>query len=245
MPDGPEPMTATRRPVRNGGGSGLIQPPSPAFSRIACSICLIVTASSLMSSTQAASHGAGQMRPVNSGKLFVASAIVLASRQRPRDRGSSQSGIRLPSGQPEWQNGMPQSIQRAPCSFSSGSASGSWYSSKSWTRSGIGRLGPLTRWILRKPPISPIARQHLLRGLLLDLLLLGRRGAVSARVALGTGRRHRGVLVLPGLARRHRLLVAVARRVRRGLAGLDRTGAVEVAALADHGRLAGLCRPAL
>ena len=33
---------------------------------------LIVTGGSLMPSTHAASQGAGQMRPVNSGKLFVA-----------------------------------------------------------------------------------------------------------------------------------------------------------------------------
>src|SRR3954465_15963634 len=216
MPEGPDPITAPRRAVGNGGGSGLIQPSSHALSDIACSICLIVTASSLMSSTQAASHGAGQMRPVNSGKLLVASAIRLASRQRPRKTASFQSGIRLPSGQPEWQNGMPQSMQRAPCAFRSGSASGSWYSMKSRTRSGTGRFGPLTRGILRKPPISPIARQDLLRGLLLDLLLLARRGAVAPRDLARTRRGDRRVLVLSGLAGRHRLLMAVARRVRRG-----------------------------
>ncbi len=36
------------------------------------STCLIVTGGSLMPSTQAASQGAGQSRPVNSGKLLVA-----------------------------------------------------------------------------------------------------------------------------------------------------------------------------
>src|SRR4051795_2552064 len=240
MPDGPEPITATLRPVRNGGGSGLIQPSSHALSEIACSICLIVTASSLMSSTQAASHGAGQMRPVNSGKLLVASAIRLASRQRPRNTASFQSGIRLPSGQPEWQNGMPQSMQRAPCAFRSGSASGSWYSMKSCTRSATGRFGPLTRWILRKPPISPIARQDLLGGLLLDLLLLGRARAAPTRSLARTRRGDRGVLVLAGLAGLDGLLVAVPRRVRRGLPGLDRARAVVVASLADHSGLAGL-----
>src|SRR3954463_2477512 len=245
MPDGPDPTTATVRPVRNGGGSGVIQPSSQALSEIACSICLIVTASSLMSSTQAASHGAGQMRPVNSGKLFVASAIVLASRQRPRKTASFQSGIRLPSGQPEWQNGMPQSMQRAPCAFRSGSASGSWYSMKSCTRCSTGRFGPLTRWISRKPPISPIARQDLLGGLLLDLLLLGRCGAASPGVAPGASRRDGGVLVLPGLAGRDRLRVPVPRRVRRALAGLDGARAVVVAALADHRGLARLHGPAL
>src|SRR3954471_3435270 len=140
---------------------------------------------------------------------------------------------------------MPQSMQRAPCAFRSGSASGSWYSMKSCTRCSTGRFGPLTRWILRKPPISPIARQHLLRGLLLDLLLLAGGGPVAPRRLARTRRGDRRVLVLPGLTGRDRLLMAVARRVRRGLAGLDRAGAVEVAALADYGRLARLDRIAL
>src|SRR5947208_2692298 len=96
---------------------------------------------------------------------------------------------------------MPQSMQRAPWAFSSGSASGSWYSMKSCTRTSTGRFGPLTRWILRKPPISPIARQDLLRGLLLDLLLLAPARASTTRAFTGAGRRHCGVLVLPGLAR--------------------------------------------
>src|SRR3954471_13361519 len=218
MPDGPEPITATLRQVRNGGGSGWIQPPSQALSEIACSICLIVTASSLMSSTQAASHGAGQIRPVNSGKLLVASAIVLASRQRPRKTASFQSGIRLPSGQPEWQNGMPQSMQRAPWSFSSGSASGSWYSSKSRTRWGIGRFGPFTLWIFMKPPTSPIARQHLLGGLFFNLRFLARGTTVAAR-SVGAAGGDRGVLVLPRLARARRLLVAVPGPVRSALPG--------------------------
>src|SRR3954469_8931057 len=129
--------------------------------------------------------------------------------------------IRFPSGQPEWQNGMPQSMQRAPCSFSSGSASGSWYSMKSCTRCSTGRFGPLTRWILRKPPISPIARQHLLRGLLLDLLLLARSGAVAARALARTSRGDGRVLVLTGLADAGRLLMSVAHRVGRRLPGLD------------------------
>ena len=52
---------------------------------IAFSICLMVTASpSRISSTQAASHGAGHRRPVNSGKLLVACSCAIASRQRSR-----------------------------------------------------------------------------------------------------------------------------------------------------------------
>src|SRR3954447_6553093 len=234
MPEGPEPITATLRPVRNGGGSGLIQPSSHALSEIACSICLIVTASSLMSSTHAASQGAGQIRPVNSGKLLVASAIRLASRQRPRNTAWFQSGIMLPSGQPEWQNGMPQSMQRAPWSFSSGSASGSWYSSKSWTRCATGRFGPFTRWIFMKPPISPIARQHLLGGLGLGLLLGAVARAARASGAADLARSYGGVLVLTRLSGLRCLLVAVGRRVRSALAGAHRARAVAVAALADH-----------
>src|SRR5436305_9147862 len=90
--------------------------------------------------------------------------------------------------------------------------------------------------------MSPFARQDLLRGLLLDLLLLAGAVPVTPRRLARARRGHRGVLVLAGLAGRHRLLMAVARGVRRGLAGLDRPGAVEVAALADHRGLAGLRR---
>ena len=43
------------------------------------SISLIVTAGSLMPKTQAPSHGAGQTRPVNSGKLFVLESLLYAS----------------------------------------------------------------------------------------------------------------------------------------------------------------------
>ena len=82
------------------------------------SIDLIITGSSLIASTHAASHGAGQIRPVNSGKLLVACRRSIASRHSPRRTRSFHSGIRLPSGQPWWQNGIPQSMQRRPCSRS-------------------------------------------------------------------------------------------------------------------------------
>ena len=49
----------------------MIQPCSKAWSMMVRSITLIVTGGSLIPSTHAASHGAGQMRPVNSGKLLV------------------------------------------------------------------------------------------------------------------------------------------------------------------------------
>ena len=62
-------------------GSSLLR---NARSTIVFSISLIVTGGSLMPSTQAASHGAGQMRPVNSGKLLVECRTRMASFQRPR-----------------------------------------------------------------------------------------------------------------------------------------------------------------
>src|SRR4051812_26703357 len=175
-----------------------------------------------MSSTQAASHGAGQMRPVNSGKLLVASAMRLASRQRPRNTASFQSGIRFPRGQPEWQNGMPQSMQRAPCSWMASPACGSWYSKKSFKRSGIGRLRGSTRWITRKPPSLPMAREHLLGTLGLGAGLLP---PVAARLAGGLAGplgRDRRVLVLARLAGARGAVVGVARHVLPGLARLDR-----------------------
>ena len=61
-----------RLPVRCAGGRGAIQPSSNARSMIAFSIPLMVTGSLLMPSTHAPSHGAGHSRPVNSGKLLVA-----------------------------------------------------------------------------------------------------------------------------------------------------------------------------
>ena len=82
---------------------------------MARSIALIDTGFALIPSTHAASQGAGQIRPVNSGKLLVACSARTASRQRSRYTRSFQSGITLFSGQPVWQNGTPQSMQRAAC----------------------------------------------------------------------------------------------------------------------------------
>jgi hypothetical protein len=64
-------MTATFLPVLFGLTSGTIQPSSQPLSTMAHSIVLIETGSSRMLSVHAASHGAGQTRPVNSGKLLV------------------------------------------------------------------------------------------------------------------------------------------------------------------------------
>src|SRR4051794_28532712 len=164
MPAGPLPTTATDCPVSTLGGCGTTQPSDHARLMIAFSICLIVTASpSRISSTHAASHGAGHRRPVNSGKLLVACSWRIASGQRSRYTRSFQSGIRLPSGQPLWQNGTPHSMQRAPCSASSRSGRCSTNSRKSPTRSLGSRSGTPTRWTFRKAPSSPIERHPLLR----------------------------------------------------------------------------------
>ena len=63
---------------------GTTQPSSKPWSMIAHSIALIVTGGSLMPSTHEPSQGAGQTRPVNSGKLLVLCRRSSASCQRPR-----------------------------------------------------------------------------------------------------------------------------------------------------------------
>jgi hypothetical protein len=65
------------------GGSGFTQPSENARSTIAHSIVLMVTGLSSMLSVHEASHGAGQTRPVNSGKLFVECRLRAASRHAP------------------------------------------------------------------------------------------------------------------------------------------------------------------
>ena len=124
-PAGPEPITTTRLPVFCDGTCGVTQPSRQARSMISTSTCLIVTASELMPSTHADSHGAGHSRPVNSGKLFVACKRSMASRQFPRYTRSFQSGIKFPSGHPLLQNGIPQSMQRPACLVNSSTGNGS------------------------------------------------------------------------------------------------------------------------
>ena len=75
---------ATDCPVRVAGGMGTTHPSSNPRSMIAISMFLMVTAGSVMPSTQAPSQGAGHTRPVNSGKLFVLCSRSSASRQCPR-----------------------------------------------------------------------------------------------------------------------------------------------------------------
>jgi hypothetical protein len=103
------------------GGSGFTQPDSQALSMIACSIDLMPTGSLLMFSVQAASQGAGQTRPVNSGKLLVECRTSIASRQFCLKTRSFQSGMMLLIGHPVMQNGVPQSMQRAPWTAASAS----------------------------------------------------------------------------------------------------------------------------
>ena len=66
-------MTATRFPVLRSAGCGAHWLPfwASARSAIEYSIVLMVTGMSSMLSVHEASHGAGQTRPVTSGKLFV------------------------------------------------------------------------------------------------------------------------------------------------------------------------------
>jgi hypothetical protein len=90
---------------------------------MACSMLLMPTGSSLTLSVQAASQGAGQTRPVNSGKLFVWCRTSMASFQSPWYTRSLKSGMMLLTGQPLLQNGVPQSMQRAPCTLALSSVS--------------------------------------------------------------------------------------------------------------------------
>ena len=77
-------MTATRLPVRVARQDGSTQPSRKARSAIWYSMCLMFTARSLMASVQAASQGAGQTRPVTSGKLLVECRFSAAACQWPR-----------------------------------------------------------------------------------------------------------------------------------------------------------------
>ena len=109
------------------------------------SICLIATGSALMPSTQADSQGAGHSDPVNSGKLLVACSLASASGQRCCQVRSFHSGMRLPSGQPEWQNGTPQSMHRPAWRSRSACRIGVWTSRQSVSLSSTGRRAAVCR----------------------------------------------------------------------------------------------------
>src|SRR5690625_2438129 len=132
---------------------------------MATSTFLMVTGSPLIPTTQADSHGAGHNRPVNSGKLFVACNCSIACRQSCRQTRSFHSGIRLPSGRPWWQNGMPQSMQRPACALMTGSTvrpilPSAYTSCQSRTRSATGRRVASTRSVVRNPRGSAMSGLH-------------------------------------------------------------------------------------
>mmetsp|Transcript_71804 Transcript_71804/g.198215 ORF Transcript_71804/g.198215 Transcript_71804/m.198215 type:complete len:214 (+) Transcript_71804:284-925(+) len=118
---------------------------------------LMLTGSSMMPKVQAASHGAGQTRPVNSGKLLVCRNRWNAWCQSPTLANAFHSGTRFPSGQPErtvtdwWQNGVPQSMQRAACVLTCFSSLCSYTSMKSLARCSASRFWMSAREYLMKP----------------------------------------------------------------------------------------------
>ena len=105
---------------------------------IACSMLLIPTGSSLTFNVHAASHGAGQMRPVNSGKLLVERRTSNAFFQSDRYTRSLKSGMMLLTGHPPMQKGVPQSMHRAVWTFDSSSFSAITNSLWFFTRLGTG-----------------------------------------------------------------------------------------------------------
>ena len=79
---------------------------------MACSIDFIPTASLLKFNVQAASQGAGQILPVNSGKLLVLCKTSKAVCQSESITKLLKSGMTLLTGHPLLQKGVPQSIHR-------------------------------------------------------------------------------------------------------------------------------------
>ena len=75
----------------------LIHPISNPLSIMAHSIFLIVTGGALIPKTQAPSQGAGQTRPVNSGKLLVCNRVFRASFQLSWNTKSLNFGIMFPT----------------------------------------------------------------------------------------------------------------------------------------------------
>src|SRR5262249_44804406 len=131
---------------------------SQARSAMATSTFLMVIAGWLMARTHPASQGAGHKRPVNSGKLLVACSRSLAARQSSRETRSFHSGMRFPSGQASWQNGIPPSVQRLACLLMIGSnAPGTYPSSQSRPRSSTGLRGHSSRGVLMNPLGSAMA----------------------------------------------------------------------------------------
>src|SRR4029077_12620290 len=80
----------------------------------------------------------------------------MASFQRSRKTRSFQSGMMLPSGQPVWQNGTPQSMQRAPWVRTFSSAKSRYTSDQSLIRSRTGRRSGVSRPNSTKPVTLPM-----------------------------------------------------------------------------------------
>ena len=113
-PAGPEPMTATDLPFWSQGYWYY-----PAFVKASVnngtSMFLMVTAGSVIPNTQAPSQGAGQTRPVNSGKLLVLCSDPSAhasGRDRP---GHSTRESDYGSGSHRW---IDRKVRHSPCSVS-------------------------------------------------------------------------------------------------------------------------------
>ncbi len=182
-PAGPEPTTATFLPVLRLGGSAVTQPSFQPLSIMACSMDLMPIASSLMFRVQAASQGAGQMRPVNSGKLLVEWSTSSARAQSCLYTRSLKSGMMLFTGQPVIQKGMPQSMQRAPCTLASSSESVITNSFQCFTRSLGASCASERRSNSRNPVTLPIVlflRQQFDRGSRRPIILSGRGDTLLA-----------------------------------------------------------------
>mmetsp|Transcript_68874 Transcript_68874/g.164316 ORF Transcript_68874/g.164316 Transcript_68874/m.164316 type:complete len:290 (-) Transcript_68874:5085-5954(-) len=114
-PAGPDPTIATVCPVRSLGTRGLTQPSLKPRSMMEYSMFLMVTGEDTSPATHDPSQGAGQTRPVNSGKLLVVRRRSSACFHWSLKTSSLNSGIRLWIGHPwcVWQKGVPQSMHRA------------------------------------------------------------------------------------------------------------------------------------
>ena len=156
-PAGPDPITATVLPLLRAGICGCISPWSNAASMMKRSLSFMETALAVgvaLRHEHARSHGAGHTYPVNSGKQFVFSRRSSAMGRLLLHSCWFHSGIRLFSGQPTrfpsrvvlvWQNGTPQSMQRAACCSRAGVSRHPWMNSKSAMRVAAGRSGAACR----------------------------------------------------------------------------------------------------
>ena len=99
-PAGPAPITATDLPFSFSGGRGTTHPFAKAVSMMRFSDCRTITASSSSPCTQLASHSAGQIREVNSGKSELTERSAYARFQSPCATARFWSGTRFPSGHP-------------------------------------------------------------------------------------------------------------------------------------------------